>query len=303
MSQRLIGGVVLVVCGLGLGGIGCETGMDAMMAPGSEETEAVQPAGEPAPPGPLESPEPPEPPTLPAPPEPSAFGVWRMTAGSILVDLDPYESHFLILNEDGTGQWTLRHVATNALLRIDLLHVLKDGSLQIAYLGLGSGVGAEYTVVLDDSETMRLAGRESTPPGLVEGRIATFAREAELPDGFRTRSLQVLRRFDGLSKPVKTNDLVSDGTSLFYQTPDEEFGASQRIDPDTGAVLETFTSFAGAQHTQTMQDGGFWTHCGCGSVNDARLTDGPVSDTFDTEDLGDAIQIRAMAFDPIGRVV
>lgn len=234
---------------------------------------------------------------------PSPFGVWRLTSGSFFIEFDPYESVILVLNGNGTGHWTLRNVATSALLRVDLLHVRSGDELQVSFIGLGGGIGATYSFVLDDADTMRLVGQSSTPKGLVDGRIGLLSREPQLPDEFRLRTFDVVNRFDELERPVSINDLVTDGTVLIYQTPDVEFGAVQKIDPDTGTVLETFTSFSGAQHIQTTQDAGFWSHCGCGGSEDARLTDGTVSDVVDTADLGAEIQIRAMAFDPVGRVL
>lgn len=285
---------IILSCGLLFTGFACETGMDPNL-PSMGTPDDSLPADDAAPNNPNT-----EDNLNPAPePEPTLFGNWRMTAGSFFVDLE-FKSEMLVLNEDGTGEWMLKHPLSNALLRIDLLHVLQGDTLSVSFL-LQGGIGGDYTMVLDGIDGMRLAGRDSTPAGLVEGRIATFEREPELPVSLRMRSLTVVNRFDELSRPSKINDLVSDGTALYFQTPDIEFGAMQKIDPDTGAILDSFTSFAGAQNIQTTQDGGFWSHCGCGGSNDARLTDGTVSDTVDTEDLSAKIQIHAMAFDPAAR--
>ena len=100
--------------------------------------------------------------------------------------------------------------------------------------------------------------------------------------------------------------LAYDGVSLWYE--EENTGKAYPVDPATGTVgtpvdIGFFSQYS---HVHAMQASDFWTHCGCGNNEKAvrRSAGGSDVDTVDTDvDLGEKLNIRALAFDPAGGVL
>jgi hypothetical protein len=132
------------------------------------------------------------------------------------------------------------------------------------------------------------------------GRTADLRRIDDIPSGARCREAAVAAQVPLPSQAQSFSGLAHDGTLLWHESGDSNwtpfdpssrsFGVPRPIPPTAGQF----------RHIHAHQDGGFWTHCGCGGSSDARLVDAETGDTLaavDTTDLATTISVRGIATD------
>jgi hypothetical protein len=130
------------------------------------------------------------------------------------------------------------------------------------------------------------------------GVTLAFSRAASVPADAECAALTEQQRFTGLPRPSGVSGLAYDGVSLWYS---DDGSTAYPVDPATGAVgTPVDLGFVSFSYVHAVQAGDFWTHCWCGGNEVAtRLTPGGSEvDSVDTRaDLGDPINVRALAFD------
>jgi len=205
---------------------------------------------------------------------------------------------YLTLSPDGSGSANLVNLASG---------VLSCGSFTWAR-------GASPSIVLDLSEIQfqgtRVLLTEVVDDSVLRltdtlGATLLFSRADVVDPAFECQPLAEVARFEGLPEPESRTGLAWDGVSLWF----EEEGTSMiyPVDPGTGAVgTPVDLGFSQYSHVKAMQGASFWTTCGCGSDDDARLRDmtGTELDVVDTEtDLGEQLNFGSLAYDASGGVL
>jgi hypothetical protein len=132
------------------------------------------------------------------------------------------------------------------------------------------------------------------------GVTLLFSRAAAVPAEAECGTLVEQQRFTGLPRPSGSSGLAYDGASLWYT--DDDSSTAHPVDPATGAVGSPVDlGFAlGFAYVHAAQGGDFWIHCNCGANAVAALVNpgGSEVDSVDTgADLGEAVNIRSLAFD------
>lgn len=102
--------------------------------------------------------------------------------------------------------------------------------------------------------------------------------------------------------PIVFSGLAYDGTSLWFNV--EDFTQAVPVDPETGMPGAPIP-VSGLVHA--VQNGDFWTHCGCGGSHEASrwpIDGGLIVDMVDTDsDLANEITIRGIAYDSVGNAL
>lgn len=127
------------------------------------------------------------------------------------------------------------------------------------------------------------------------GVTLVFSRASTVPADAQCGTLVEQQRFTGLPRPSSLSGLAYDGTSLWYS--DQNAATAYPVDPATGAVGTSVDVGFGFVHA--AQAGDFWTHCWCGSNDEAKRVSpgGSTVDTVTATELEESINIRALAFD------
>jgi hypothetical protein len=137
------------------------------------------------------------------------------------------------------------------------------------------------------------------------GTQATFARAAALGPGQRCDPLNVLARFDGLAVvPADGSGLAFDGTFAWYR--DHGSSNDYPVNPATGALGAPImpSGVSAYSFLHAAEGATFWALCDCSMTLARRLTTGGgIADEVDTASLGQPIQPRAAAFDPVAGVL
>lgn len=232
------------------------------------------------------------------------YGTWLLESGGALAGFIEGLATFsetadvtaLTLSGDGTGTVFMRDRLTGAkdCLRVFALFdgdelVLDFAAERATDFVFNTGIDETtffFPVVVAEDDMLGLAG--------VDGQIALFSRQDELPDAVRCGELEVLDTFENLPAPQFFSDLVLfDGDLIF----NSGVGQIESFDLAADALVAPLGPTS-SRLVQTAQGGFFWTHCGCGGSRDAfRRTLSSVVDTVSSEgEMGGAITFRAMAY-------
>lgn len=224
-------------------------------------------------------------------------GIWAFDSGTIF-DASGLDPLFLVLDADGTGRLN----ASGG-----------DGGV-ITCASLAYSVGVNSTLVLELPSFSELSATRVHPYTLgastlelrdAAGRSGSFTRADAVDPTAECGTLTQTALFTGLPDPEFFSGLAYDGASLHYE--EENTGNVFPVDPATGTagtpILLDSTQFT---HVHAVQDGDFWTHCGCGGSQEAgRVTalDALVDEVQTDTELGDEIGVRGIAYDPTGGVL
>jgi hypothetical protein len=224
-------------------------------------------------------------------------GIWAFDSGTIF-DASGLEPLFLVLDADGTGRLN----ASGG-----------DGGV-ITCASLAYSLGVNSTLVLDLPSFSEISATRVHPYTLgastlelrdAAGRTGSFTRADAVDPAAECGTLTQAALFTGLPEPSFFSGLAYDGANLRYE--EDNTGNVFPVDPATGAagtpILLDNTQFT---HVHAVQDGDFWTHCGCGGSEEAgRVTalDSLVDEVETESELGDEIGVRAIAYDATGGVL
>jgi len=242
------------------------------------------------------------------PSEPQPTGTWLLEQGNMLPTFVAGLATFgtttdvtaLILNEDGTGRVFLRDRLTGANDCVRVFAIYNGETLALDFAA-ETTTDVQFNVAIEDYTyffPVVVPTHDSLGLADENGLIALFSRQTELPAEVTCGELVVDERFDGLPAPQFFSDLVLFNGDLVYNSGSA--GQIEAFDLDTD-TLGTPLGPTSSRLIQTVQDGFFWTHCGCGGSRDAfKRTLSTVVDTVSSEnEMGGAITFRAMAYDQL----
>jgi hypothetical protein len=224
-------------------------------------------------------------------------GIWAFDSGTLFAG-SGLEPLFLVLDQDGTGRLNAGG---------------GDGGV-ITCASLAYSVGVNSTLVMELPSFGEFSATRVHPYTLAastlelrdaSGRSGSFTRADAVDPAAECGTLSQTALFTGLPEPEDFSGLAFDGVSLHYE--EENTGNVFPVDPATGVagtpILLDSSQFT---HVHAVQDGDFWTHCGCGGSPEAgRVTaaDVLVDEVQTDTELGDEISVRGIAFDPAGGVL
>ena len=234
----------------------------------------------------------------------SPVGTWVLDGGSALPDFIQGLATFsttadvtgLKINADGTGRVFFRDRQTDAR---DCARVfaLFDGETMVLDFGAETTTDVVFNTALEDTTffyPVVVASQDSLGIADETGLVALFSRVASIPPELDCGSLTVTDRFDGLPGPQFFTDLVLLNGNLNFNSGD---GQIETFDLKTDTLIAPLGP-SNSRLVQTVEDGFFWTHCGCGGSRDAfkrSLT--TVVDTVSSEsNMGGPITFRAIAY-------
>ena len=221
-------------------------------------------------------------------------GIWQYTgsegrggsSGTPFLDtgLTP---RFLTLETDGRGRVNLENESSGALLCAEFPWAR----------GASPAITLDLTrVQFQSTRVLRTALPSDDELRLTDnlGVTLVFSRASAVPADAQCGTLVEQQRFTGLPRPSSISGLAYDGTSLWYS--DDTGSTAYPVDPATGAVGTPVDVFG---YVHAAQAGDFWTHCWCGSNDEAKRVSpgGSTVDTVTATELGESIGIRALAFD------
>lgn len=216
-------------------------------------------------------------------------GVWRWVSGPPRADTTDTYTESLVLAQDGSGRLHRRARSAGALECPPIAYA-RSLSATLTIDGYGED-GAELW-------RGRLIGPDTLELSDAGGELTTFERATAVDPALECVPLVETRRFTGLPAPSDFTGLAFDGVQLWYTSKNSEL--VQPVDPASGTAGTPVDIGSNYNQVHAVQGGDFWTHCWCGSneVATRRSPGGGEVDSVDTRaDLGDPLNLRALAFD------